>query len=395
MLILERVGLGVQIENIPLYHVDFLVQVHNLPTGLMAERVGKTLANYIGTFVEYDKNNKGSFWREYIRIKVRVDVRQPLKKDSRVKNQGGAWCIVNFKYEKLGVFCFVCGILGHSENRCATRFSLVDDDGVRAWSKDLRAEPRTRGGRQTSRWLMEDNGGRTVSEETQSQAHVSDNAQVDPTHQNTTTNFSNENRPSINQHSLLSNGMSLTIFNQPIIDPTVPSNAQNNNDKNIILHQPMSQHTSSHIIPQSAPNNCQPTHTINAPDSHLIHQSSFVNSQPTTSMIFSPMITDALNHKIPPQFSFNASTGPKNNLIPRLLKNNPTHKPTKNGPPCTGPKTDPPKPVSNLNLETTEPMEAQTEKKRRRDDDKDTIVHSTVSQHFLTAGPGSQACRDQ
>jgi hypothetical protein len=301
----------VQIENIPLYHVDFWVQVHNLPTGLMAERVGKTLANYIGTFVEYDKNNKGSFWREYMRIKVRVDVRQPLKKDSRVKNQGGAWCIVNFKYEKLGVFCFVCGILGHSENRCATRFSLVDDDGVRAWSKDLRAEPRRRGGRQKSRWLMEDNGGRTVSEETQSQAHVSDNEQVDPTRHNTTPTFSNHNRPSINQHSLLSNGMSLTIFNQPIIDPTVPSNTQNNNDRNIIHHQPMSQHTSPHIIPQSIPNNCQPTHTINDPDSHLTHQSSSVNSQPITSMIFSPMKTDALNHKIPPQFSFNASTGPK------------------------------------------------------------------------------------
>jgi hypothetical protein len=79
MLILERVGLRVQIENIPLYHFDFWVQVHNLPTGLMAERVGKTLTNYIGSFVEYDKNNKGSFWREYMRIKVRVDVRQPLK----------------------------------------------------------------------------------------------------------------------------------------------------------------------------------------------------------------------------------------------------------------------------------------------------------------------------
>jgi hypothetical protein len=55
MLIIERVQLGVKIENIPLYHVDFWVQVHNLPTGLMAEKVGKTLANYIGSFVEYDK----------------------------------------------------------------------------------------------------------------------------------------------------------------------------------------------------------------------------------------------------------------------------------------------------------------------------------------------------
>jgi 14-3-3 protein epsilon len=161
MLILERVGLGVQIETIPLNHVDFWVQVHNLPTGLMAEKVGKTLANYIGSFVEYDKNNTGCFWREYMRIRVRVDIRQPLKKDTRVKNQGGNWCTVNFKYEKLGVFCFVCGLIGHGENRCAVRFSMAEDDGSRAWSKDLRAEPRRRGGRQTSRWLTEDDGGRS------------------------------------------------------------------------------------------------------------------------------------------------------------------------------------------------------------------------------------------
>jgi 14-3-3 protein epsilon len=163
MLIMERVQLGVQIENIPLHHVDFWVQVHNLPTGLMAERVGKTLANYIGSFVEYDKNNKGSFWREYMRIRVRVDIRQPLKKDSRVKNHGGNWCTVNFKYEKLGVFCFVCGLLGHGENRCAVRFAMTEDDGSRAWSKDLRAEPRRRSSRQTSRWLTEEDGGRTAN----------------------------------------------------------------------------------------------------------------------------------------------------------------------------------------------------------------------------------------
>ncbi|PNX91013.1 hypothetical protein L195_g047142 [Trifolium pratense] len=88
MLIMERIQLGVQIENIPLYHVDFWVQVHNLPVGLMAEKVGTKLANYIGAFVEYDKNNNSSFWRQYMRLRVRVDVRQPLKKDSRVDHRG-------------------------------------------------------------------------------------------------------------------------------------------------------------------------------------------------------------------------------------------------------------------------------------------------------------------
>ncbi|MCI06737.1 hypothetical protein A2U01_0027797, partial [Trifolium medium] len=139
MLIVERVQIGMQIDNIQLNYVDFWVQIHNLPTGLMKERVGKTLANYIGSFLEYDKKNNSSFWMQYMRVRVKVDVRQPLKKDTKVKNMAGEWCTVNFKYEKLGVFCFVCGIMGHAENKCVVRFNMENDDGSRGWSGDIRA----------------------------------------------------------------------------------------------------------------------------------------------------------------------------------------------------------------------------------------------------------------
>jgi uncharacterized protein YciI len=41
-------------------------------------------------------------------------------------------------------------------------------------------------------------------------------------------------------------------------------------------------------------------------------------------------------------------------------------------------------------------MEEQIEKKRRREEeDDDTTEKLKESEHFLTAGPGSQACRDQ
>ncbi|PNX68858.1 cysteine desulfurase mitochondrial-like, partial [Trifolium pratense] len=52
MLILEQIQLGMQIDHIPLMYVNMWVQVHDLPMGLMKERVGTTLANYIGEFVE-------------------------------------------------------------------------------------------------------------------------------------------------------------------------------------------------------------------------------------------------------------------------------------------------------------------------------------------------------
>lgn len=88
LLIMERVQLGMQIENIPLNQVEFWVQVHHLPAGLMLEKVGKAMGNFIGVFVEYDKNNNTSYWREYMRERVQIDVRQPLKKQTKVKIKG-------------------------------------------------------------------------------------------------------------------------------------------------------------------------------------------------------------------------------------------------------------------------------------------------------------------
>jgi 14-3-3 protein epsilon len=171
-LLLEQVQIGMQIDNIPLVHTNLWVQIHNLPMGLMKESVGVKLANYIGSYVEYDKNNTSSFWRQYMRVRVKVDVRKPLKKDTKVMNKHGQWCTVNFKYEKLGVFCFVCGIMGHAENKCEVRFAMVQDDGRREWSADIRADPRRQGGKIGSKWLREERGSREENANGDSAAHV-------------------------------------------------------------------------------------------------------------------------------------------------------------------------------------------------------------------------------
>jgi hypothetical protein len=94
-----------------------------------------------------------------MRVKVRVDVRSPLKIEKRIKLNGGMGGVVKFKYEKLGLFCFVCGILGHAENKCEVRYAMERDSGRRSWSNEIRAEVRRPGGRVDSRWLREE--GRT------------------------------------------------------------------------------------------------------------------------------------------------------------------------------------------------------------------------------------------
>jgi hypothetical protein len=155
-LIIERLMIGIALHDIPLFHVNFWVQIHDVPIGMMIEKVGKGLAQYIGEFVEYDKNNNISFWRKYMRVKVRVDVRSPLKTEKKIKLNGGMGGVVKFKYEKLGLFCFVCGVLGHAENKCEVRYAMVRDNGIRRWSNEIRAEVRRPGGRVDSRWLREE-----------------------------------------------------------------------------------------------------------------------------------------------------------------------------------------------------------------------------------------------
>jgi 14-3-3 protein epsilon len=163
MLVVNDIKPGDVYSQIPLNHMSIWVQVHQLPAGFMTRRVGEQLGNYLGGFLEYDNNNNTGFWRRYMRIRVRLDVRSPLKKEEKVKGQGGEWSTVSFRYERLGIFCYLCGVIGHSHRLCPKLFIMEVDDGVRGWGQKLRAEFRR--GRESggSRWLKEDGGIRTAS----------------------------------------------------------------------------------------------------------------------------------------------------------------------------------------------------------------------------------------
>nr|DAD27557.1 TPA_asm: hypothetical protein HUJ06_029025 [Nelumbo nucifera] len=55
----------------------------------MSINVRKQLGNFIGEFVEYDDNNNLGLWRNFMRTKVRVDVRNPLKRWKKIRRMGG------------------------------------------------------------------------------------------------------------------------------------------------------------------------------------------------------------------------------------------------------------------------------------------------------------------
>lgn len=72
----------------------------------------------------------------------------------KIKREGGNWTWINFKYERLSTFCFVCGLMGHSDRDCSIVYANPDKVIERAYGTWLRA-PLKMGKNQNigARWL--------------------------------------------------------------------------------------------------------------------------------------------------------------------------------------------------------------------------------------------------
>jgi hypothetical protein len=420
MLILERVQLGMQIEQIPLTYVNMWVQVHDLPMGFMKEKVGTELANYIGAFLEYDKNNNSSFWRQYMRIRVRIDVRMPLKKIAKVKDKEGRWCTVNFKYEKLGIFCFVCGIMGHAENKCEVRFSMEQDDGTRGWSADIRADSRRQGSRIVSRWLNDERSGGPVQGGVNTARQASGpigSSSLGPTGADVASNLNNNhNSPNHNQGEIIGRQNQSLVFNEMQTPPAVHSSQQITPiPTNLYVHTSQSQlPTFPAFISSNFPFQNDSASSMSADNIIPTLNSPIILSQPATETNNSQSLTHHLltfnsqSTSRDPQPIKSKPTRHARAIIksstcnqttssaipdPKLIRPNPRKKPK-----FTIPTKNPTHSASGpLSAQAKhDEGESQTEKKRRREEEKSTNIDtSQITEHFLTAGPGSQDCRDQ
>ncbi|MBA0580609.1 hypothetical protein Gorai_022818 [Gossypium raimondii] len=67
------------------YEVDIeWVQIHDLPKGMFFESVAKQFRNFIGTFLDYDENAIAAGLRNYIRIRVEIDIRTLIKRRKKL-----------------------------------------------------------------------------------------------------------------------------------------------------------------------------------------------------------------------------------------------------------------------------------------------------------------------
>ncbi|KAE8788264.1 hypothetical protein D1007_37659 [Hordeum vulgare] len=95
-------------------------RITKLPTRLMRAARGIEIAKPIGNVMRVETDDLGHCWGLYMRIRVEVDVQKPLLCYVTVilsRLQSSATYEV--KYERLPLYCFSCGLLGHSALGCA------------------------------------------------------------------------------------------------------------------------------------------------------------------------------------------------------------------------------------------------------------------------------------
>lgn len=83
--------------------------------------------------VIFDEENNYGPWRKYVKIRVEIEIEQPLKQDLILEGDmcKNIWLV--FKYEKLDKFCFVCGSIGHREFFCNKKYLKDFSNGEKRW----------------------------------------------------------------------------------------------------------------------------------------------------------------------------------------------------------------------------------------------------------------------
>lgn len=155
-LICRRLGAEDVPEQVSLYFLDIWAQIYGLPCGYMSERIASLIGDHLGSFISNDPSNFLGGWINFLRIRVSIDVRLPLKRKMKLKKKDGSCFWVTFKYERLHTFCYYCGILGHSLQFCRKLYR-VEMDLVElpygAWLRENLRQPDKLMG---SRWILEE-----------------------------------------------------------------------------------------------------------------------------------------------------------------------------------------------------------------------------------------------
>ncbi|GLU08008.1 hypothetical protein SLE2022_249390 [Rubroshorea leprosula] len=167
VMVLKEVQEGKPVAKEDLVEVPFWIQIYGLPPGRMTKATGERIGAELGRLLEVDAGDGRVWGMEFIRVRVCINSRKPLRRGMKLSlKDGPLW--ISFKYERLPHFCYWCGMLDHVEQDCELGLEMESTSLIEhPYDDSLRAMPKR--GKQgaaanTGRWLR-DASGNPVREE--------------------------------------------------------------------------------------------------------------------------------------------------------------------------------------------------------------------------------------
>lgn len=110
-----------KIDEVEFTSIPIWARVTGMPLGLMTSAVGVMIGDMIGKFIEVEADDDGLVVGEFLRVKIRLDITKPLMRGVMIDVGDGVeekpmWCPLC--YEFLPDFCYICGVIGHTERGC-------------------------------------------------------------------------------------------------------------------------------------------------------------------------------------------------------------------------------------------------------------------------------------
>lgn len=84
LLVLHNLKRGEDPQAVPLVFSPFWVQIHDVPLRMFSKNLAIQLGNFIGVFLEYDGSVLGKENRNFLRVRVQINVKRPLKRKKQV-----------------------------------------------------------------------------------------------------------------------------------------------------------------------------------------------------------------------------------------------------------------------------------------------------------------------
>jgi hypothetical protein len=117
VVISEYDGLVAPVE-VTLDHAAVWAHIHSIPELYRVQEVVDPLARRIGKIKSVEMNPQRWFEGDYVRVRDNIDVSKPLIRFVPLNVDGVGRKMLIVKYEKIGYFCDVCGVMGHDMEEC-------------------------------------------------------------------------------------------------------------------------------------------------------------------------------------------------------------------------------------------------------------------------------------